>query len=143
LLSYRSFLTPKPVTPEPPRTGPLSKMWSTGVLPFTVTSLTVYSWTANPEEMASFEPLNEKRNEKVPNGPGLVSLNGNGGDLQIDEHRAKNVIFNNFRIIYRGGRLDFSRVYFVNCTFDFPSASRQTVLFARALLSSSPAYFVS
>jgi hypothetical protein len=103
----------------------------------------VYSWTANPNEMASFEPLNEKRNGSVSNGPGLVSLNGNGGDLQIDEHRAKNVVFNNLHIIYHGGRLDLNRVYFVNCTFDIPSNSQQTVLFARALFSSIPSNFIS
>jgi len=57
LLGYRSFLTPKPLVQEQPKSFPLSKKWSTGVLPFTITSLTVYSWTSNPADMASFEPL--------------------------------------------------------------------------------------
>jgi hypothetical protein len=118
-------------------------MWSTGVLPFTVTSVTVYSWTSNPADMASFEPLDGARNGGVANGPALISLNGDGADLLIDEHIAKNVVFNHLHIIYRGGRLDLSGVYFANYTFDISPGLPRTLLFARAPFLSSPANFIS
>jgi hypothetical protein len=143
LLDYRSYLTPKPAPPESAQTGPTSKMWSTSVLPFTVTSVTVYSFTTNREEMARYEQFNEPRNETVPNGPSLIALNGAAGDLDIDDHVARNVIFDHLHIIYKGGRLELRNVLFVDCTFDILTAQPRGVSFARALFQAVPTNFNS
>jgi hypothetical protein len=143
LLDYRSYLTPKPAPPPSAQSGPPSKMWSTGVLPFTITSLTVYSFTTHRQDMAVFERFGEGRTQNVPNGPSLISFNGAGGNLQIDNHMVRNAIFSNLHIIYKGGKLDLKNVLFVDCTFDISSGPPQAVSFARALFQSTPTNFTS
>jgi hypothetical protein len=142
LLDYRSFLTPTPPLPELTKAD-LARFWSTGTLPFTVTSVTFYSWTTSPNNMALFETFQDARNRNASGGPSLISLNGKGGELQIDQHRARNVIFNHLRIVYRGGRVDLQNVYFVDCTFDVSTGSPEALRFARTLVTSSPANFTS
>ena len=139
LLDQRSSAMPEPKPLASGKTGPPGS-WSTGTLPFTVKSLTVFSWTTNPDEMTTFEVRGESRNKGVTQGPSLVSFNGEGGSIDIDMHRIKNVIFRNLHVVYRGDGLELNQVYFVDCTFDLSEAPQSREL-AKAILESFPVDF--
>lgn len=66
-----------------------------------------------------------------------------GGGLEIDDTEMKNVILTNVHVVYKGGALTMTNVYFVNCTFEMPFQPNGIRL-ADSILQPSPAtYFKS
>ena|SRR5438552_6202768 len=59
------------------------------------------------------------------------------GEVKLDGSYYKNAIFENMRIIYRGGLLTLENVTFVNCVFDLPQSNPGTVLLASKVLQST------
>lgn len=57
-----------------------------------------------------------------------------GYEVKIDGLDARNIAFNNCKIIYSGGSLILENVYFSNCTFELDKSGME---FAAAALSSS------
>jgi hypothetical protein len=61
-----------------------------------------------------------------------------GGAAILDGMQLRNVIFQNVHVVYNGGPLIMTNVYFINCTFDMKS-SKNTQKLALATLEPSPA----
>lgn len=59
--------------------------------------------------------IGEDLNKNVPNGPRYISAEG--GAVILDGMELKNVVFSNTQIVYNGGPLRMTDVYFLNCTF--------------------------
>jgi hypothetical protein len=66
-------------------------------------------------------------------GPDVLLITG--GSADVDNLHLRNIIFKQVKIIYKGGKVDFEKVWFGNCTFDVvggPAGEN----FSRAILSS-------
>jgi hypothetical protein len=90
------------------------------------------------DQGAILELIGSDINKELPFVDQYVVLNG--GDAGIDSMEMRNVIFQNVHIVYRGGPIKMTNVYFVNCTFDFPQDQRGQNL-AFALLQSPTTTF--
>lgn len=85
-------------------------------------------------------PLNDTKGYQfivyqIPNHP--------EAELVLDGLHMRNVIIKNMRIAYYGGPVRLESVYFVNCTFSFPSPTTTPTLdFASAILASPATTFI-
>ncbi|MFZ0912877.1 MAG: hypothetical protein WBQ76_17135 [Candidatus Korobacteraceae bacterium] len=118
-LNYKSFLdassdqfpanlAAKPLTTHYKGITPLGDKVPTGSVP---------NGTAVPiEQAARFSPIGEDQNRGLLEGNPYFILDGGG--VVIDGMDMKNVIFRGVHIVYHGGPLKMSNVYFANCVFD-------------------------
>jgi hypothetical protein len=60
-----------------------------------------------------------------------------GGYVLLDGSYYVNTIFENIRVTYRGGPVRLDSVTFVNCTFDLPQPTPETLRLASAVLEST------
>jgi hypothetical protein len=63
----------------------------------------------------------------------IFEMPNTSNELLLDGLSLKNVVIRDTRVAYHGGRILLENVYFVNCTFDFPSAPASSSL-ASAIL---------
>ena len=91
-----------------------------------------------PENSARLETLTLP-NQTTPN-IGLIVIDSKHNTIGIDDFFMKNVIIRNSVIEYKGGPLKLQNVYFVNCTFKFPTVEPSRGL-ALAILQSPNATF--
>jgi hypothetical protein len=90
---------------------------------------------APPSQAAILEKIGTELNKNAPVGDAFLLLQD--GDVELDNYHAKNIIFRNIHIMYRGGPVQLENVYFVNCTFEIvrqPSG----VEFAEKVLEPTP-----
>jgi len=88
------------------------------------------------EQAARFSPLGEYPNKGLMEGNPLFILDGGG--IVIDGMDMKNVVLHGVHIVYHGGPLKMSNVYFANCVFDV-TRERPGESFAAIFLKSGPA----
>jgi hypothetical protein len=87
------------------------------------------------EQAAKFNPIGEDENKGLSEGDPFLFVDGGG--VVIDRLELKNVIFQGVHIVYHGGPLKMSNVYFVNCVFDVTKEQRGEN-FASTFLKSGP-----
>jgi hypothetical protein len=69
---------------------------------------------------------------------GVAYLFGYGGGVVLDGMQLRNVVFRDVRIVYGGGPLKMTNVFFLNCTFEM-KPDVNTLKLASAALTPGPA----
>jgi hypothetical protein len=87
------------------------------------------------ESAAQFMLIGHDPDEGATEGVSVLFAVG-GGQI-LDGMQLRNVVFNNVRIVYNGGPLRMTNVYFINCTFEM-QVVKNTQDLAIALLAPSP-----
>ena len=87
-------------------------------------------------EAVRFSPIGKDPNTNQESGDAV--LIGTGGSVEIDGMEMRHVVFRNTEIIYNGGPIRMSDVYFVDCTFKIKQ-QRTGVGFVTALLQEGTA----
>jgi hypothetical protein len=85
------------------------------------------------DKAARFNKIGEALRFNTNQGNAFII--GVGGAVSIDDYELRNVVFQSVHIMYRGGPLQTKNVYFIDCTFDFPSSLNGQEI-ATAILSS-------
>jgi hypothetical protein len=91
---------------------------------------------APKESEAQFMVIGHDPNKNLKYGIALLSVEGGG--LVVDGMQIRNVVFRNVHVVYRGGIVVMSNVYFVGCTFEM-QRNNNSLLFADSVLGSDPA----
>jgi hypothetical protein len=69
---------------------------------------------------------------------GVAFLFGYGGGMILDGMQLRNVVFQEVHIVYSGGPLKMTNVFFLNCTFEM-KPDTNTLKLASAALTPGPA----
>jgi hypothetical protein len=94
------------------------------------------SFAAVPRQLAAQSDfIGKDFNEGKPTGPALLVVSG--GSAILDGLQLRHVVFRNTHILYSGGPLRMTDVYFVDCVFEMPTA-KNTQGLAVAALDASP-----
>ena len=72
--------------------------------------------TAPINTAAEFHPIGEDPNQNMEFGDAVIFVQSDA--LQLDNMQMRNVVLKDSRILYDGGPLLMSNVFFVNCTFE-------------------------
>ena len=94
----------------------------------------------NPENSAQLRPLNGSN--LISENAELLVVEGKNVILLLDDLYARNVVFKNLCIEYKGGPVVLKNVYFVNCVFDFGPGNKTEEL-GKAILASTAVTFKS
>lgn len=108
--------------PPPFQGMPIPQLSVSGMVPIT--------------EAAKYMPIGEDLNQEGSVGNEFIFATG--GAQIIDGWEFKNVIFINVQIVYKGGSVRITNVYFLNCVFDMQAVQNAQNL-ALATLVPSPA----
>jgi hypothetical protein len=132
VLSYLSFLNRNFTPPVIEQTAP--EGFATGYLrPQGFTGIVRWMGDSRPPDVPQMHPIGAPdANEKLKSGPAYLMLDG--GTISLDGMVMKRIIIQNARVVYDGGALSLTNVYFVNCTFSV-SHEKKGILFADAIMS--------
>jgi hypothetical protein len=86
---------------------------------------------------AQLDLIGQDKNEASATGPALLVLRD--GNITLDGLHLKNVILVGVHVLYRGGPLQMSNVYFLNCTFQLTRDQNGVEFAGRVLTQASPA----
>jgi hypothetical protein len=143
LLQYRSFLNSVqvPLGPQVPITGNAHSYYEIShentMEPPILKTIGISDY-ANSAQLRNISAPD--LNKGAPTGPSLLVFQT--PTLILDNLYAKNVVFENTHIIYRGGPLTLEGVYFLNCTFEIQRQTKSEN-FAEAILSGKVTDFQS
>jgi hypothetical protein len=97
------------------------------------------AWVA-PDHGAILERLEEHLNSKATSVPEY--LLAENARFSLDRFRARNVVFKDCHIVYKGGPIQLHHVYFVHCIFEIDQDGNGE-RFGKALLASARVTFTA
>jgi hypothetical protein len=90
---------------------------------------------APKESAAQLNLIGHDHNKDLSIGTAFIFAKG--GNVQLDGLRMRHLVFIGVHVVYRGGPVEMTDVYFVDCTFEMPSAPNSHN-FAVAILTPGP-----
>jgi hypothetical protein len=116
-LNYKSFLNNASLS-VPPNTGAafVTRYNSVPLPEGEKDPQMAVSGVAPEESAAKYDLIGHDSNKSQPLGTKYIF--DFGGTVVLDGMQFRNVVFRNTKIIYRGGPVQMTNVFFINCTFD-------------------------